>query len=229
MTSEGLILNIETATTVCSVSVSRGQEILAVKELDAGYTHAENLHVFIQQLISETGSSPQKLDAVALSMGPGSYTGLRIGSSTAKGLCFALHIPLITIDTLQLMAWSVRDKVATGGFICPMIDAGRMEVYTSVFDMDLKPAIPVQALILDNRSKDFFSKWPVILFAGQGMEKARTLLEQVKGSTFADAIRPSARHMAVLSAEAFRDGRFAPIRDFEPFYLKNFVAGRHKS
>jgi tRNA threonylcarbamoyladenosine biosynthesis protein TsaB len=227
MKNEGLILNIETATTVCSVALSKGNTIIGAEELDEGFTHAENLHVFIDRILKKAGYKPGDLDAVALSSGPGSYTGLRIGSSTAKGLCFALGIPLITISTLELLAASVHppDDVIN---ICPMMDAGRMEVYCAVFNRKLEQIRPVHALIIDEDSiKQFFDLSP-LLFLGQGMEKARDILKGIKGGYFEEGIKPSASKMAGLSAKAFLEEKFTQIHDFEPFYLKNFVAGKPK-
>jgi tRNA threonylcarbamoyladenosine biosynthesis protein TsaB len=227
MKNEALLLHIETATTVCSVALSRGSDILAVRELDAGYTHAENLHLFIDQVLKEAQHTPSDLDAVSLSSGPGSYTGLRIGSSTAKGLCFALNIPLITLGTLQIMAAGIGPHRYS--HICPMIDAGRMEVYTAAFKRDLEQVVPVQALIIDEKAIQDLRRLAPVLFIGQGMEKAKHLLERVEGAAFKEGIRPSARHMISLGVDAFEKSRFTQVRDFEPFYLKNFVAGKAKN
>lgn len=227
MKNEGLILNIETATTVCSVALSLGNSVLASEELDAGYTHAENLHIFIDRVLKKADKTTSDLEAVALSSGPGSYTGLRIGSSTAKGLCFALNIPLITIGTLQLIAASANPGNDVR-FICPMIDAGRMEVYTCIFDRDLNQLMPVRAFIIDENSVKEFSDYSPILFLGQGMEKAKNLLETLPSSHLENGIRPSAKNMVGLTANAFRLQNFTQVHDFEPFYLKNFIAGKPK-
>ncbi len=229
MNAEPLILNIETSTTMCSVAVSKGEELLASRAIDTGYTHAENLHLFISEALKSAGCSPQHLSAVALSSGPGSYTGLRIGSSSAKGLCYALSIPLITINTLQLMASTITQKDDDADVICAMLDAGRMEVYTAVFDKSLVMQGQTQALVLDKTSIEYFRKWPRITFGGSGMEKARMLLEKLKGSEFVPGVKPLAENMAVLSTKGFRSKNFTQISDFEPFYLKNFMAGKKKT
>ena len=229
MITDPLILHLETATTVCSVALSRGDELLGLKELDAGFTHAENLHTFIEEVLQSAGVKTKELHAIALSAGPGSYTGLRIGSSTAKGLCFALGIPLITIGTLKLMAWETQQRNPGSDFYCAMIDAGRMEVYCSVFDRTLSEILPAVPKIIDEGSFGTFAAFPSIVFAGNGMPKSRRILSALPGSEFMDDLMPSAAFMPSLALNAYKTGAFAQMADFEPFYLKSFVAGKKKS
>lgn len=228
MSTDPFILQIETATTVCSVALSRGKDLVAHRELDEGYTHAENLHLFIKNVLEEAGETAAHLHAVALSSGPGSYTGLRIGSSTAKGLCFALDIPLIAIGTLKLMAAGMRAAAPGASYYCPMIDAGRMEVYTAVFDNQLRVVQDPRAVVLDETSVRSFSAYSNTCFGGKGMEKARTLLADLPGSHLLAGIRPSATFMPELSYTAWQNRNFSEIADFEPFYLKNYRAGKQK-
>lgn len=230
MKNEVLILNLETATTVCSVALSQGSQVLAHRELNKGYTHAENLHVFIDEVLKEAGVQPRQLQAVAVSAGPGSYTGLRIGSSTAKGLAFSLGIPFIALNTLQVLAYAISEKHPLGSHLCPMLDAGRMEVYTAVYDAGLRLTTPVQAMILTEENTGIFKQFPRLVFGGEGMEKASSLLK----TWFPEAeqmpdLRPSALYMPDLSLAAYNAREFSDIADFEPFYLKNFIAGKKKA
>jgi tRNA threonylcarbamoyladenosine biosynthesis protein TsaB len=218
-----LILNIETSTTVCSVSISRDEEVIALKELNSGYTHAENLHVFIQKLLKEMGMNISEMNAIAVSRGPGSYTGLRIGVSAAKGLAYALGIPLISVDTLAVMSAGALKKKSEKGFFCPMIDARRMEVYTAVYDHALQCVSPVEALIVDENSVDRFSQYGKIFFFGDGMEKCRALLEKLPQAGFISNIFPSAVFMPQLSFKKFLDKQFEDVAYFEPYYLKQFL------
>jgi tRNA threonylcarbamoyladenosine biosynthesis protein TsaB len=228
MTSDPVILNLETSTTVCSVNVTRGTEVLAAKEIDEGYSHAENLHLFIAGILQEAGLQPGDLDAVALSSGPGSYTGLRIGSSTTKGLCLALDIPLISLGTLEVMAHALQSLHPGATHFCPMLDAGRMEVYTAVIDNKGKTEMPVQPMILDETAAEQLRPFANMVFGGPGVKKALVLLETLPGARFEERLAPSARHMVIPALEAYRSEKFRGIPDFEPFYLKNFVAGKKK-
>jgi len=224
-----LILNIETATPVCSVCISSEEEILAVKEINQGLTHAENLHSFIESTLKEAGISAKELNAVALSKGPGSYTGLRIGSSAAKGLAFALQIPLISIDTLQAMAFGMRDDLNKESLLCPMLDARRMEVYTALYDSDLNIIEPIQALVMDALASEIFKKEEQIIFFGEGMPKCKTILEQNKNAVFVEGFVPSAIHLAPLAFKKFRENSFEDPAYFEPLYLKEFFTPVKKS
>ena len=216
------ILNIETSTTLCSVSISKNNELLALKQIDNGYTHAENLHVFINELLIQTNLKPTQLSAVSVSKGPGSYTGLRIGVSAAKGLCYALNIPLISINTLQIMANSIVNKTQTN-FYCPMLDARRMEVYTAVYDYNLNTINPTQALIVDELSIDYYKKYTSIYFFGNGMPKCKDILSTLPNANFIENIQPSAQNMIELSYQKFSTNTYEDVAYFEPYYLKDFL------
>ena len=217
------ILNIETSTTVCSVSLSKNGELLCFRELDDGFTHAENLHLFVQEVVLESGVSLQKLSAVAVSKGPGSYTGLRIGVSAAKGLAYALKLPLISVDTLKLMCNHPLLQKLNGAYFCPMIDARRMEVYTSLYDTELNQILPTEALIIDENSALKFKDYARIFFFGNGMNKCRDILKKLVNADFVENVNPSAQYMCSLSYEKFSARKFEDVAYFEPFYLKDFL------
>jgi tRNA threonylcarbamoyladenosine biosynthesis protein TsaB len=217
------LLHIETSTTMCSVALSENETLIATKEINEGYTHAENLHVFIQELLTETKLPASELHAIAVSKGPGSYTGLRIGVSAAKGLAFALEIPLISIDTLQLMAAQARLRNDNDGYYCPMLDARRMEVYTAVYDSELKRVKDIQALIVDEHSIHHYSQYPKISFFGDGMTKCKGILSPLIHASFIEGIVPSAKNMLVLAYSKYQNKEFEDVAYFEPFYLKDFL------
>lgn len=223
------ILNIETATTVCSVSVSKNNELLSCIELDNGFTHAENLHLFIESVLKEANITASQLNAIAVSKGPGSYTGLRIGVSAAKGLAYALNIPLISIDTLQIMAASALTIKNEPALYCPMIDARRMEVYSSVYDHELKQQQLVEALIIDELSVAKFNVDKPVYFFGDGMPKCKALLITLSNAGFIENITPSARYMPALAFKKFTAQAFEDVAYFEPFYLKDFLILKKKS
>lgn len=193
------------------------------RELDSGFTHAENLHIFIEDALKASGITPRDLTAIAVSKGPGSYTGLRIGVSTAKGLAYALNIPLISVDTLRVMSASAKEIVTDSAFYCPMIDARRMEVYTAVYDVQLNQHLPVEALIVDERSIEKFKSYTKIYFFGDGMSKCREILQNLSNAVFIENIVPSAKHMCALSYQKFIGSKFEDVAYFEPFYLKDFL------
>ncbi|MFC6876354.1 tRNA (adenosine(37)-N6)-threonylcarbamoyltransferase complex dimerization subunit type 1 TsaB [Flavobacterium myungsuense] len=213
------ILNIETATKNCSVAISKdGKTILCKEMAEEGYSHAEKLHVFINEILSEIEISCKDLSAVAVSQGPGSYTGLRIGVSAAKGLCFALDIPLIAIDTLEVLASQIK---VTNGIIIPMIDARRMEVYSAIFDSKLNKIREVRAEIIE---EDSFSTFDLpIYFVGDCASKCKTVLTKENFIFLEDKIYPSAKEMCALSYEKFRNNDTVDVAYFEPYYLKDFV------
>ncbi|MDO6517491.1 tRNA (adenosine(37)-N6)-threonylcarbamoyltransferase complex dimerization subunit type 1 TsaB [Zobellia uliginosa] len=221
-----IILNLETATTNCSVSVAKDGRILAIKEHDTpNYSHSEQLHVFVQDVLKEVNIDVSELDAIAVSKGPGSYTGLRIGVSAAKGLCFALEVPLISIATLTSMAAQVTSNDID--YIIPVLDARRMEVYSAVFDKDKNQVRPTEAEIIDENSfSDFLQKGKVVL-VGSGAEKCKTLLSHPK-LTFDTTIVPSANEMAQLSYKKFKASDFEDVAYFEPYYLKDFILQQKK-
>lgn len=229
-----LILNLETATTVCSVSLGKEGKLLALKELQGDYSHAENLTIFIEEVLKEAGITLSQIDAVAISKGPGSYTGLRIGVSTAKGLCYALNKPLIAIDTLQHLSLNLSVSIvkkAEDIVLCPMIDARRMEVYCALYNISNDCIKPTWAEIIDEYSfADLFSNLSNrIYFFGDGSTKCKEVLSLKKNALFIENVFPSAKNMIPLSEKAFLNNQFEDIAYFEPFYLKDFVAGKKKA
>lgn len=213
------ILNIETATKNCSVSLARNGETILCKEIaEEGYSHAEKLHVFIEEIIKESQLNIKDLTAVAVSKGPGSYTGLRIGVSTAKGLCYALGIPLISVDTLAVLAAAVTHN---DGWIVPMIDARRMEVYSAVFDQNYNKIKEVQAEILTENS--YSEVTDTIYIVGDCQEKCKTVLTRANFVFLPEIIFPSAQEMSTLSYAKFVQNDFEDVAYFEPFYLKDFM------
>lgn len=214
-----LILNIETATKNCSVALSHNGKTVLSKEISGqGYSHAEKLHVFINEVISGSGHAFADLQAVAVSRGPGSYTGLRIGVSAAKGLCFALGIPLISIDTLKVLAASAK---VPDGVIVPMLDARRMEVYSSVFSPDLTEIRKTKAEILTEDSFQDIAQ--TAYFVGDANEKAKSVLTKGNFVFLDEIVFPSASEMSALSFDKFQKNEFEDVAYFEPFYLKDFV------
>jgi tRNA threonylcarbamoyladenosine biosynthesis protein TsaB len=220
-----IILNIESATSLCSVSLAINGNLTGIAETLEDRSHARLLSVFIQQVIAEAGISVNEIDAFAVGKGPGSYTGLRIGVSTVKGLCYGSGKPLIAIGTLEILCrqYINTNKMPEENFlICPMIDARRMEVYHALFDQNGKALTEVSAKIIDRSSFDNVLENSKVVFIGSGMSKCRNILEHPH-AVFADDIHPSSAALAGLSWEAFRDGRFEDTAYFEPFYLKDFV------
>lgn len=218
-----LILNLETSTKNCSVSIAQNGEQLALCELTTdGYQHAERLHQFIQWAIEGCEYTLNDLDAVAVGKGPGSYTGLRIGVSAAKGISFALGIPLLSMNSLDILAHC--DKKEDFDLIIPMTDARRKEVYTKTFDANLNEITPTEAKILDENSFQEYADKKV-LFVGDGAEKAKEILILPKAEFYMD-ILPSAKFMGFAMEQRFKEQKFEDVAYFEPFYLKDFVAGK---
>ncbi|GAA4234803.1 tRNA (adenosine(37)-N6)-threonylcarbamoyltransferase complex dimerization subunit type 1 TsaB [Postechiella marina] len=220
-----LILNIETATTNCSVSLSRNGETIVLKEdYNDNYSHAERLHVYIDAVLNEAGVAQSDLSAIAVSKGPGSYTGLRIGVSAVKGLCFALDKPLISIPTLEALA---NQATLESGIVIPMIDARRMEVYAAIFDANYNQIRETQAQILDENSfADYLEKGKVY-FIGNGVEKTKTIINH-HNAIFVEDKLPSANEMSALAFSKFQNDNFEDVAYFEPYYLKDFVALKPK-
>jgi tRNA threonylcarbamoyladenosine biosynthesis protein TsaB len=201
------------------VSLANEAKTILCKEIaEQRYSHAEKLHVFIEEILKEAAISVRDLKAVAISKGPGSYTGLRIGVSTAKGLCYALGVPLISIDTLQVLA---RQVVNEKGFIIPMIDARRMEVYSAVFDTQNNKIVEVQAEVLTEDSYATFSE--NLYFIGDCQDKCKTVLIKDNFHFLPNVVFPSAKEMSALSFEKFTKNDFEDVAYFEPFYLKDFM------
>lgn len=217
------ILHIESSSTLCSVALSDGEKLIALKELNAGYTHAENLHVFINELLHEQKLVPSQLQAVSVSSGPGSYTGLRIGFSAAKGLAYALSIPLIVVETLKVLASLAVKAYPNADLYCPMLDARRMEVYTAVYTKGLDLYIAPNALVLDEQSvSNLQIDGKAICFFGDGMPKAKTLLQALPSAHFIEEIQSGSEAMITLAYQKFLDKDFADTAYAEPFYLKDF-------
>lgn len=218
-----LLLNIETATRNCSVALSLDGEITSIAEIAGeGYLHAEKLHIFIEDVIRNAGYSLKDLNAVAVSMGPGSYTGLRIGVSAAKGLCYALGIPLIALDTLEVIARQIKvDK----GIIIPMIDARRMEVYNAVYDIAYNKIRETKAEII---TEDSFadSDSEIIHLLGDGAAKCKEILKDGKFVYHEDVLFPSAAQMCSLSFDKYKISDTVDVAYFEPFYLKDFIINK---
>lgn len=217
------ILQIETATQSCSAALAIDGKTVALKELVAQNIHAGSLTLFIDEVMAQAGITYGELDAIAVSKGPGSYTGLRIGVSTAKGLCFALDKPLIAIDTLKMMAAGfIQSQPSYNGLICPMIDARRMEVFTATYSADLSTVLPVTAKIVDAESfKDELADHQ-ITFIGDGAAKCADTITAVNAAFSADNFN-SAANMSTQAFEAFQNGDFEDVAYFEPYYLKDFV------
>jgi tRNA threonylcarbamoyladenosine biosynthesis protein TsaB len=195
-----------------------GQTVLCKEIAEQGYSHAEKLHVFIEEILKESQIDFQEIKAIAVSKGPGSYTGLRIGVSTAKGLCYALGIPLIAVDTLAVLAQKATQE---DGLIIPMIDARRMEVYSAVFDANHKKIMEVQAEVLTENSYADIAE--TIYIIGDCQEKCQTVLTKNNFVFMPEVVFPSANEMSPISFEKFTKNDFEDVAYFEPFYLKDFM------
>ncbi len=228
----GLILNIETATNVCSAALADDGELVSFKESLTDKSHSSLLGVFIEEILNENKISVKKLDAIAVSKGPGSYTGLRIGVSTAKGLCYGANIPLISLNTLKVMSTGIINSQILAGLnisisndtlLCPMIDARRMEVYTAVYNHLNQTVEETQAKIISPSSYDKYLDGKKILFFGTGADKCATIIKS-KNALFIENFNTSARYMIRLSEETYANRKFENVAYFEPYYLKDFIA-----
>ena len=217
-----LILSLETSTGVCSVALHDNEKLLADREIHVPQSHSSKLAVLVEEVIREAGRSMKELNAVAIASGPGSYTGLRIGTSMAKGLCYSLNVPLIAIGTLDVMAFQVSGINDKRSLLCPMIDARRMEVYCKVFDADLMVRQEVGARIIDEHSFSDFLVSEKILFFGDGASKCRELIRH-ENAFFVDDIYPSASQLGLLAFSKLKAGLTEDVVHFEPFYLKDFL------
>jgi len=227
-----MIINIETATHICSVALSSEQQLIDIRETGQEKSHASLLAVFIDDILKKNNLKPANLDAVSVSKGPGSYTGLRIGVSTAKGIAYGADIPLISVNTLQALSFgaishpknpftisSDKEKV----WYCPMIDARRMEVFSAFYNNKNEIKSPVSANIIDKNSfSEILSERPVLFF-GTGSDKSKSVLNH-PNAFFLDDVLPSARFMIPLSDKAYKEKNFEKSAYFEPFYLKDFIA-----
>ncbi len=217
-----IILSIETSTSVCSAALHKDDQLLAVQELHTRQSAGAQLTTLIEQIITYAKVSKSEIDAVAVASGPGSYTGLRIGVATAKGLCFGLGVPLIAIDSLLILASSVNDTISTD-LLCPMIDARRMEVYCSLLTPSLAIVEPTHARIIDSESFNAQLAKHSISFFGDGAEKCRSTLKG-ENAVFPEGIFISAQNMGKLAFQKFQTKQFEDLTAFEPNYLKEFVA-----
>lgn len=218
-----LILSLDTSTTACSVTLHNKATLLGCYELFTERTSSAMLTTLLHDIVHQAGYTLRQVDAVAVAKGPGSYTGLRIGTSTAKGLCFALDKPLLAINTLAAMTEQIRAYFPADYLLCPMIDARRMEVYCALYNSEGQEVQPTSAQIIDENSfGGWLARGPVVFF-GDGAAKCRGLLGEVPNAIFSDAnVVPSARTIGQLATIAFAEGRFEDLASFEPFYLKDF-------
>ena len=217
------ILHIETATEICSCALSSNSQVLLSRENSQGQSHATSLGVFVEEIMQFSRENDIKIDAVSVSSGPGSYTGLRIGVSEAKGLSYGLSIPLIAIPTHKIMAWMMKDKVEADSLLCPMIDARRMEVYSTIFDTGLNVIRATSADIINEESYADLMEKQKITFFGNGAEKCKDIITH-PNALFISGVKPQASAMVSLAEDAFSTGDFVDSAYFEPFYLKEFVA-----
>lgn len=214
------ILNIETTTTNCSVSLSKQGETLVLKEdYSANYSHAESLHVFIDDVLKSSQMKLSDIDAIAVSKGPGSYTGLRIGVSAAKGLCYALDKPLISVSTLESLSHQVQ---ISDGIIVPMLDARRMEIYSAVFNSEHQIIRDIQAQILENNLFLEYLEKTKVYFIGNAVDKTKSIIQN-KNAVFIDKKLPSANELGKLAFLKFLKNDFENVAYFEPYYLKDFI------
>ena len=225
-----MILCLETATPVCSVALNDGCCTIALRETEGQNAHSEKITNFIREVMETANINYRQLDALAVSQGPGSYTGLRIGVSTAKGICYAADLPLMAIDTLEAMAYGMKEKlgsqIAENDLLIPMIDARRMEVYAAVFDANLNKIEDTAALVIDENSFADLRKDHHLWLFGDGAPKLSKLFENQTNISVIDGFKPSAAYMRPLAERALREQHFVDVAYFEPFYLKDFIAGK---
>lgn len=219
---------VETATKVCSAALFKDNQLLAFKEEGGDYSHAEKLALFVDEVLKEKGIAYNQLSAIGVSKGPGSYTGLRIGVSFAKGLCYALQIPLISVDTLLSMAIGARQEVEKEQFyLCPMIDARRMEVYSAVYTQDLDQLKDIAADVIEEDSYLSFLDQMETYFFGDGAEKCKQVIQH-QNARFLEGGFVSARNMGGMLFDKYQKNEFENLAYFEPYYLKEFIALKGK-
>ncbi|HTK18930.1 MAG TPA: tRNA (adenosine(37)-N6)-threonylcarbamoyltransferase complex dimerization subunit type 1 TsaB [Mucilaginibacter sp.] len=222
-----LILQIETATTVCSVALSENGNVIACKEIQQRNVHAEVITLFIDEVLKAANKQYNDLSAVAVSCGPGSYTGLRIGISVTKGLCYSLDIPFIAVETLEAMTDGViAEGTEQDVLVCPMIDARRMEVFTAVFDAKGNRVKPTSAEIIDQDSFSDLLQTNKMVFFGDGAAKCGEVLGASPNAQIIPGFQNSARHLTKNATEKFINKDFVDVAYFEPYYLKDFIAGK---
>lgn len=215
-----LILNIDTALDTASVCLSDGEKTIGLSINENQKDHASWLHTAIVEVLQKNNVDLKQLDAAGVSIGPGSYTGLRVGLAAAKGLCYALHIPLITIGTLEMMAYAVKEEASD--LICPLIDARRMEVFAAVYDRSMQEKISPHAIVIDDSSFSSFLVSSPVLFCGTGYKKLQPLLTNPKAS-FTDT-RSNASHLGELTQHRFNKKEFSDLAYTEPLYIKEFYS-----
>ena len=220
-----MILSIDTSTEICSVAIHNSGELLAQRTHAIQRSHASVITLLIEEVVKESDTALQDLKAVAISKGPGSYTGLRVGVSTAKGLCYGLKKPLIAIPTLQAMALEIREsqELLPDSLLCPMIDARRMEVFCEIFNMQLETVQKTAAVILGEDSFGELLQQHPIYFFGNGSDKFKDVPTQTGQAYFIEDISPAAHRIGQLAWQAFQKKQFEDVAYFEPFYLKDFV------
>ena len=215
-----MLLCIETSGKNCSVALFEGLQLVSIREVHTEqFSHSENLHVFIEQVLKESNLQPKAIKAIAISAGPGSYTGLRIGVATAKGLCYGWDIPLIALPTLRILAEQVSYEFTDIEYIIPMIDARRMEVFTAVYNHDFSPILGERAEILTESTFDTYLNKGKTIFLGDGITKFQAICKH-KNAYFWENKFPSAKQMGRLALEKYQAQAFEDIAYFEPFYLK---------
>ncbi|PCH98144.1 MAG: tRNA (adenosine(37)-N6)-threonylcarbamoyltransferase complex dimerization subunit type 1 TsaB [Bacteroidetes bacterium] len=225
-----LLISLETATRVCSVALARDGKVIAVRESSEDQSHSSQITVFIEEVLAKAGVGMHELEGIAVSEGPGSYTGLRIGVSTAKGLCYALNIPLIAISTLRAMALgaSTEHDKSENTLFCPVIDARRMEVYYGLYNGNNDEVGEVKAEVVEEAFlKNHFQENRIVFF-GDAIEKCQEILKDNPKAQFLQNHLPTASNMAILAERKFNAKQFEDMAYFEPFYLKDFVAVKSK-
>ncbi|MEJ8804508.1 tRNA (adenosine(37)-N6)-threonylcarbamoyltransferase complex dimerization subunit type 1 TsaB [Pontibacter sp. H249] len=218
-----LLLALETSTTVCSVALFKGEQLMGTSELRIEKSHSSHITVMMEQLVNNCGFKIEDVNAIAVSGGPGSYTGLRIGTSTAKGLCYALEIPLIEVSTLYSLAEQVINYTANPEryLFCPMLDARRMEVYTCVLNHKLEEATPIAPVVLNEETfQDLLYKREIIFF-GSGADKFKELVANNQNALFVGEVVPSAVPVGRLALKKYELEAFEDVAYYEPFYLKD--------
>lgn len=225
-----MILCLETATPVCSVALNDGCCTIAMRETEGQNAHSEKITNFIREVMETANIDYGQLDAVAISKGPGSYTGLRIGVSTAKGVCYAADLPLMAIDTLEAMAYGMKEKLGSqigeNDLLVPMIDARRMEVYAAIFDANLNKIEDTTALVIDENAFEVLREDHHLWLFGDGAPKLGKLFENQPNISIIDGFKPSASYMRLMAEHALCNKDFVDVAYFEPFYLKDFIAGK---
>jgi tRNA threonylcarbamoyladenosine biosynthesis protein TsaB len=222
------LLSIETSTEVCSVALHENTNLICTSEFHVEHSHAAKLAVLVDQILIVAGLKTDQLKAVAISSGPGSYTGLRIGTSLAKGLCFSLNIPLISVGTLELMAYQIMTANSLDAILCPMIDARRMEVYCLLMNSDANIAKQATAMVIDEESFSDLLINHKIIFFGNGSSKCKNVLRH-ENAVYVDGIYPRASSLGAIAFKRWEKSQFEDVEHFEPFYLKGFVAKKPKT